>query len=66
MKKKINVSVSGFGNVGKKHAQFVKSYKKTKLLSIFDTSLLKKNSLNSAKSFNHLVKNDNCDVVVIA
>lgn len=66
MKKKINVSVSGFGNVGKKHAQFIKSYKKTNLLSIFDTSFLKKNISRAIKSFNHLVKNYSCDLVVIA
>ena len=66
MKKKINVSVSGFGNVGKKHVQFIKNYKKAKLLSIFDTSPLKKNIFRSTKRFNDLLKNYNCDLVVIA
>jgi len=67
MKKKINISISGLGNVGKKHAEFVKKYNKSKLLSIFDTSLLKKkNDKNIVRSYTNLVKNDNCDVVVIA
>jgi hypothetical protein len=65
-KKKINEKLEKEKNVGKKHAQFINSYKKTNLLSIFDTSFLKKNISRAIKSFNHLVKNYSCDLVVIA
>jgi predicted dehydrogenase len=67
MKKKINVSISGFGNVGKKHAQFIKNNKKTKLLSIFDNSSFNNvNNIDFVQSFNNLAKNNNCDVVIIS